>query len=212
MRIKNIFTILFTAGMFSVLFAQTIFNVAESGKRIQRDGFLLDWKVENSVSLIPDTSLVICAINTPEGLAGYLKYSGKAECSSWKTGLYSRAGVRQHPIEISFGDTAVSAQQFTIDKAFHDSLVSITAEWILPWEWVAPDSDGHYEVGLLCANDCRDSSLTCIIKGTHSDSRPATARSSGLINQAILTAGLLGIYLYLRARTKKYANKKPNDK
>jgi hypothetical protein len=198
------------AGVFFVPNSASVFEVQKNGKRIQRDGFLLEWPVSEAVVLDGPGNVRMNAVNTPEGLAGFVSYITDTIKTSQKLAFYPRAGVWTHPIEVTIGnDSTEPAGPFSVERVRTDTSEYVNIEWILAWDWIKPDSTGIYSVGLSVLPDSGADAATCVIKGKYIVPSSSQAKPAGLRNQVILVVCLLGIYIYLRARAKKYMKKKP---
>ena len=59
------------------------FDISRSGRKIQLDGFLMDWMEKNRQAWSGSALWSWDAVNTADGVAGYFHMDGAPACSSW---------------------------------------------------------------------------------------------------------------------------------
>src|SRR5512133_3267477 len=65
------------------IISQVVYEVKDTGRRIQLDGFLLEWKPSLAKSFGDNIEFVCDAFKTPEGLSGYCKSKNPVSCGDW---------------------------------------------------------------------------------------------------------------------------------
>ena len=132
-------------------------DISRSGKMIQLDGFLIDWKEKERHAWSGSDPWCWDAVNTPEGVAGYF-YNAACRCSAWTFTVDARHGAVQ-PQFIKVADSGGGTQHgfaSTRGRAVRDSSSALVIEWIIPWDSVAIDSAGTYAVHAAGISACGD--------------------------------------------------------
>jgi hypothetical protein len=154
-------------GIFCSVFAREVVDISRSGRRIQRDGFLIEWSEKSRREWSGSTVWYWDAVNTPEGVAGYF-HSEATRCSSWTFQADVRHGASL-PLELSVPDTGeTTGRFFCTARTQRDSLFVLTAEWVIPWDSVAVDSGGTYAIHLAGHSACGDTLQPLLCTGRYS--------------------------------------------
>jgi hypothetical protein len=183
-------------------------RIEEHGRTIQRDGFLPEWSPEEARTLGEDTTLAWDALNTPEGLAGYVRFSPRSACSSWTVTFFPDMRALQRPLAMRV-DTAGEGWFYSVYEWEDDTTGMLSAEWVIPWDTIRVDSTGEYEIGMYAASACGDTLEPVILTGNRA-AREGTRGvfGPGLLARIAIVAALLVLYLVLQARArKKYLGK-----
>ena len=133
-------------------------TVAESircGRRIQLDGFLIDWQEKTRRQWAGSTTWFRDAAATQEGVAGYFT-NQSAPCSSWTMYIAARGLIRP-PWEIRTSNGNAHTGWYRTRHTYHDGVNAITIEWLIPWDSLAVDSCGAYAIHIVGHSDCGDS-------------------------------------------------------
>ena len=184
---------------------QLQFMVEKNGRSIQVDAFLLEWHEQDADTLSQgDFSFIWDAVNTPEGLAGYIWYKHQDTCSLSSLKIYPRLSSMDRCMTIIL-DTAVAESPFyAIEKSIKEADASITAEWLIPWDSMSIDNNGQYCVGLVAASSCKDTLKPITLSGKYTgELRAGSKKTNRITLQLISIAVLLAVFLMLRARAKK---------
>ncbi|MBD3390770.1 MAG: hypothetical protein GF418_01935 [Chitinivibrionales bacterium] len=181
-------------------------RVEGHGKRIQSDGFLLEWRVDKARVAGDAPAIRWDAMNTPGGLAGYFRYEAADSCGPWTFRFYPVPGAWHRYLEIK-ADTAVPAGALHgVDMVHTDSATHVALEWIVPWDTLHVDSSGEYALAIGGFGPCGDSMPGMLVSGVRRVPGPCSGIwSPRVITQFLVIAVLLVLYLVLRGRAKKYS-------
>ncbi len=182
-------------------------NVNRYGRQIQLDGFLLEW---NAQSAYPwknkDQLWYVDVISTKEGLSGYIRSDSSVNCSSW-TFSFRQSSVKE-PVRIQIPSS--ESNIYKIDRKLFDKQGIITIEWLIPWNYIAFDSTGDYQLLLTGTSNCGDSLSGLQISGSNKQERENISMTS-LILRVILLIVLIVIYLIVNAKVREQ-NQRKKDK
>ena len=143
--------------------AQQDFDISGFGKRIQTDGFLMEWSSKTVKKWYRDSLWYWDAINTPDGVSGYIRSKNAVNCSSWVFTIDPYGDTTPLNIRIPY-DSA--SESYCLDYHVYDSLKLITFEWVLPWKSIEVDSDGVYSVRVTAKSECGDSLSSMLLIGS----------------------------------------------
>jgi hypothetical protein len=199
-----IFIFLFPASC--SLLADT-FQVNRSGRRIQLDGFLMDWIAQERRPWGGSSGWVWDAVNTPEGVAGYF-HSRREQCSSWVF-FTDASRLKSKPWEMRVSGTAEMTNTFyRATSAAHDSAHALTVEWVIPWDSIAADSSGAYAIHVAGRSACGDSLQPLLLAGSlyamvkHSWLPPRFAE------RIILIVVLLAVFIVMQFKVRKKTHRR----
>jgi len=180
--------------------AQQDFDISGIGKKIQTDGFLMEWSSKTVKNWYRDSLWYWDAINTPDGVSGYIRSKNAVNCSSWVFTIDPYGETTPLNIRIPC-DTA--SEFYCLDYQAYDSLKLITFEWVLPWESMEVDSDGVYSVRVTAKSECGDSLSSMLLIG--SKKKKDEFFSKGFYIRIILISLLLYAFttIILRVTQKK---------
>jgi hypothetical protein len=187
--------------LFSTVDADTESSIAVKGygRRIQLDGFLLEWNAQSAHAWKNRDQLwYIDAIATTEGLSGYIRSDSSVSCSSWTFSFRQPFG--KEPVELKIPPSESSI--YKIDSKLWESEKKITIEWLIPWEHIAFDSAGVYRLFLAGTSDCGDSLLGLQISGIRNQAGERVSVMS-LIFRGILIIVLIVVYLMINAKVRE---------
>lgn len=202
--IKQIITLslLFTA---SICFsADQSVTVERYGKRIQLDSFLMEWNAKSARSFNDNNNRIwhFDAINTQDGLAGYIRSDSSVRCSSWVFTFDPNSNSNTIQIEIP----AAGNDLYKYDKKLYDSLGMVSIEWLIPWNQIGLDSTGSYAFLLTGVSECGDTLQSLLITGTKIEKK--TIFSAALVIRTILILLLIILYIVLNVKLRNQARKK----
>ncbi|MGA2506951.1 MAG: hypothetical protein ABSF80_05690 [Chitinispirillaceae bacterium] len=164
--IHNALLFVMIAAAYSLVAAREIVDISRSGRRIQLDGFLIDWNEKDRKPWSGSNTWHWDALNTPEGVAGYF-HGAAVRCSTWTFYIDARHGAsRPWKISVPYQDTGrKTGELFCTNSVPRDSLFVLTVEWVIPWDSVAVDSNGTYALHLMGHNACGDTLQPLLITG-----------------------------------------------
>jgi hypothetical protein len=178
--------------------AATFYNVTKSGRRIQLDGFLMEWNRQEARPLNADSSIIGEIINTPEGLTGYFAIHQRDSCPSWNFQLYPDVAVSHRYFALS-SDTSGGGNHPWYKVSAPDSSLRIV-EWIVPWDTITTDSGGNYRAGLTGNDGCADTLKGVLITGSPSHKTAPPIITPRIKAQFLLILLLLTAYLLVRPK------------
>lgn len=182
-------------------------TVNRYGRRIQLDGFLLEWNAQSAYAWKnKDRLWYVDAIATTEGLSGYIRSDSSVSCSSWTFSL--RQPSDSEPIHLKI--PPLESSIYKIDRKLFDSQGIITVEWLIPWEHIAFDSTGGYKLFLTGTSDCGDTLTGLQISGAKNQAGESVSIMS-LILRAVLIIVLIVIYLVINAKVRERSLRKKDS-
>jgi hypothetical protein len=179
-------------------------SISSSGRRIQLDGFLLDWVEKGRHVWKNSNGWVWDAVNTPEGLAGYF-HCGMVACSSW-TFYADLHRLKTQPWRMSLGDSSQSGNAgFKAARNARDTMFSITFEWVVPWDSLTLDSNGAYAVHIAAESGCADTLDPFLIVGRMgtADSALPPRFTERVVLIVVLLAVFIAFQLAMRKKTRR---------
>jgi hypothetical protein len=182
----------------TLLMAGRAFDITRFGKRIQLDGFLIDWNESGRRSW---GGWYWDAINTPEGVAGYFS-SASVRCAAW-TFILDAAGGASRPRVMAVTNAADGAVRgYTcVNSEPHGSAAAVTVEWLLPWDSLAVDSAGAYAVRMAGTSACGDTLRSLLLKGSAGARRGRNVAAPGFLFWCGCAAACAaGCFLIVRRR------------
>jgi len=154
-------------------------NIVRSGRKIQVDGFLLEWS-DKDANVWPGSNLRWDAVSTVDGVAGYVSLPPGTIKDMGINTNDSGSGVNNVNINTTINNDSTDAANrpdlvltlravntgrtlkinlpgqpsgplFAFDKGEFDAGGPLTAEWIVPWDYFDDDEDDSviYELTLV---------------------------------------------------------------
>ena len=186
------------------VFGQTKVDVNTYGKRVQLDGFLLEWKTRNALTWGKDDQKWYWgAMNTPEGLAGYLLSKGDMKCRNW---VFTINTGKAGPVSIFVPDSTHRSPYYATDDKFTEGNGGQTVEWVIPWDVVGIDSLGAYAVKLSAENGCGDTLDPMLVTGKKQ--KAPGVFSAAVISRIFLAGVLFSVLIALRIRLRNRTGQK----
>jgi hypothetical protein len=192
---------------FSVhVFAIEVRSIARSGRMVQLDGFLMEWRKDSAKVLGADSSWQWDALNTKEGLAGYFKTDGRhLKCLDWTFRFLPHRLSPYKIMDLCIGSKAdQSFYRIAPAGATPDS--SLAAEWVIPWDSITVDSSGVYQIGLMAFDGCKDTLRPVIFTGRKF--APPKAPWGKVYTKGLSLAVLIVFLYYYQQRTKRKFTKR----
>lgn len=180
-------------------------EVARFGKRIQPDGFLIEWSGKTVHNWDNQRVWYWDAINTPDGIAGYIRSNKSVPCSSW-TFIIEPSGkgkplVMKVPPEVS-NKNAV----YNMDLQLYTDSSKVVFEWVIPWNRTDLDANQQYAIDIRGRSVCGDILPPLIING--SKDPPVRLITPKLIFQSVFIIILLTLYIIIRIKIRKKTRRK----
>lgn len=168
--------------------AQTKVDINNYGHKIQLDGFLMEWNLKAAKKWDKNQHFFWDAVNTSEGLAGFIKSAGKLTCKNWN---FTVDPEKAAPFNIRIPSESLETNFYAIDRQAFDSTGMISLEWLIPWDSIAFDSSGEYAVSLSGTSGCGDTLDPLFLTGKQ-------GKAPGIISAALLfRVGLFVILLLI---------------
>ena len=199
--ISKLFPLAVLAVYLYVSAGATADSIIRSGRRIQLDGFLIEWGVKNRHvwHASGPNGWYWDAVNTVEGIAGYF-HCPATPCSSWTICADARLSVSK-PLQIRIPDPVKAGNNFVcVNRAIKDSLYVITAEWILPWDSAGVDRTGKFLVRITGTSSCGDTLQPLCLTGS---AIPRTNKGKGFAKRIILLTALAIFFVVMHSVRKK---------
>jgi len=188
--------------------AQNVYEVASDGRRIQLDGFLLEWKSDASRPFGKSGEWGCDAVKTVEGLSGYCKSKVPLSCENWKF-VFLSGKSDDKKIEMYFNSASdtIKSPYYQYDRELYVSSGKLVTEWVIPWSLLETDSSGFYKLDIKVVNSCGDSLPVLTIRGNKilSDTKSSW---SGTAIRALLIAILTMVFILMRRKLRKRTNQK----
>ncbi len=194
-----------SGGMVLFAFASGVFasieaRIEQRGRRIQLDGILIEWDVAEARVLSAEHTILFDAIQTPEGLTGYIRFPAADTCDNWRFRFQS--GEEQWEL---VPRTSVDQPFYAFEREA-DTLGNF--EWILPWQKLETDTSGVFRATMKGDNGCGDSTQLVSLVGPTPAERVSETSSYGALGvQVALIIILLVGFLYLRLRARRIRRK-----
>ena len=182
------------------------FEIDRYGKRIQLDGFLVEWsqKTVKQWGNSAGSKWYWDAINTPEGLAGYVRSGRRVDCSNWVFSFEPQNFVMTVPEE------STDSSLYRVDKRLYDSLGTVVLEWVIPWGKTGLDANGTYTVNLRGLSTCNDSLPALVLTGTREKNSGIVTPSVILRLLLIITLIIVYAVIYFRFRKRTVRKESPH--
>ena len=173
-------------------------ELPRSGRLIQLDGFLPEWRGDDARPWPGDSSVWWDGRITPEGVAGYFRIMAADTCAPWSFTFHKPEDTGAVLAHMSPASGSGSDGYYRVSTA--DSLGTVI-EWILEWNTLAVDGVGGFEVVVDAVNDCGDGPSSLQLSGTPSESAPVGfVFTRRMKTRLALIAILLVLYILLRMR------------
>jgi hypothetical protein len=202
MKVLIIFIALLAANVFAV----EIHAIRKSGRIIQLDGFLMEWRKDSAKVWGADSLWQWDALGTREGLAGYFKADGKRlKCADWTFRFLPHGLSPYVTMDVRMG--AKSDRTFyriALPGATPESMM--VAEWVLPWDSITVDSSGAYQIGLMAFDTCKDTLQPVIFTGRKFT--PHKAAWGKVYTKGLSLAVLIVFLFYYQRRAKRTMRKR----
>jgi hypothetical protein len=176
------------------------FTIAERGRRIQLDGFLLEWREVNARPLFSDQHWRFDAVITPEGVSGYCIGPNPAtDCSPWNV-TFEIETAHSRSIRAIAVDSVRSSSWYALSRS-DDSLRAFAVEWVVDRKTLSDTSSNPLRIRLSATDGCSTAlGPTTLLIDTDRQSSPIPTR---LIIQGILILILVIVYFVLRTRIRR---------
>lgn len=188
--------------------AQKSYDISQHGRRIQLDGFLFEWKSESAKTYDNNQMWSWDAINTPDGISGYLKSNHRLSCRDWTfTFRAQNPGVEKLIIHINQESKDQKNTFYQFDRPIFDSAGLVRVEWVIPWSAAGLDSDGVYKIDIEGSSNCGDSLPQMMITGNQNIKKSKSAWSGTAI-RVVAIAVLTILFVFMRRTTRRRKSRK----
>ncbi|MBD3344773.1 MAG: hypothetical protein GF401_06890 [Chitinivibrionales bacterium] len=176
------------------------YSISRSGRRIQLDGFLLEWDEDSAKELGKKKLFYWDALHTPEGVTGYFRKAHKDTCpENWR---FTFVGTKaSYTVLLSEQQNEHYAAYIPPDTSKELPVV----EWIIPWDSVLVNNANSYTLKVMGANGCGDSISPVIFKGSLLDADKILTPQ--IKTQIIIIGALLLLFIILQMKTKSTKKK-----
>lgn len=188
--------------------AQKKYDISQHGRRIQLDGFLLEWKSESAKTFDSNQEWSWDAINTTDGISGYLKSNHKLSCRDWTFAFRSQnPATEKLIIHVNQEPKDQKNSFYQLDRPLFDSTGIVCVEWVVPWNAVGIGSDGSYKINIQGFSNCGDSLPQIMITGNQNVNQTKSAWSGTAI-RIVAIAVLSVIFVFTRRATRRRKSRK----
>ncbi|MDR3013261.1 MAG: hypothetical protein LBU70_08640 [Chitinispirillales bacterium] len=202
-KITTLITLLIISCIAHDVYAGDPISITRQGRRVEIDGFLLEWDLGAARRWHPSSPWTWDAVNTADGLAGYFAlHAAQQACTAAVSEETPDA-----PLPWTFAVTAVNTgksikftvpnqvrgENFAFDVSSFESDGYYIMEWIVPWNfWGNGGGANRYTLTLNGHSACNDTLPTIILTAA-----PKSARSSGswAMYVTMLLAGVMTLAL-----------------
>lgn len=196
--IAKICSFIFWLGLFSFSIADSTYTITKSGRKIQLDGFLLEWKKIDAKSF--GSCVTGDIISTKEGLSGYFILNDSNNC--FDSVLIYTAQSKDNPATFSLRDT-MGNDNYKVNTGSENSKI---IEWVLPWKSVLSEKENIYFGQIVFKNSKQNSSKDLYFQGEKVSSKKATLPA--YIPKLILVAFLLLLFILYQLKLRQQKNRK----
>lgn len=203
MKSLHVISIIFVCVYLCHAVTQQQFTINRDGQPIQVDAALIEWQEVEADTFEGTFPFVWDAMNTPQGLAGYIIYTYKDSCSKISANMYPQMKSMNKFMTMNIDSTVSTLGFYAVEKSAKNGDTTVVTEWLIPWDSVSIDASGQYEIGLTGYTQCGDTLNPLILSGRHIIEEGDRVITRGIIWQFITIAILLAVFLILRSRAKR---------
>lgn len=176
-------------------------DIIREGRKIQLDGFLMDWMEKNRQPWSGSTQWSWDAVNTEEGVAGYFHAAGAAPCSSWVFTVDDGSHGPREMVVSNVNGVDGSWYRVNLNRQGGGNQVMVTVEWLLPWDSIAIGPDGSCAIQISGKSACGDSLEPVLLTGRK---KAASGNLPGrFIERLGLIVVLLAVFIVLQLKIRK---------
>lgn len=200
----KLFSVLLLLGF--QLYSQQSTEIDRYGKRIQIDGYLVEWSEKTSKKWDNTVSWLWDVVNTPEGISGYFRSETAVPCSSWNISIETAGSRKPFSINAVPG-SATENRSFKIDQELYKETKKLVIEWVIPWEQADVDTLGRYALDIRSVASCGDTTVSSIMI-TGNKEPPVKIITNKVIIQGIFIVLLLTFYIVVRIKIMRKKHRK----
>ncbi len=183
-------------------------HVDRDARSIQVDGLLPEWNLECSRTIKDSFSIILDAVNTREGVAGYIRFPYKDSYSKMLVKIFPHRD-NAHGFMPMIIDIAGHGERFyAVDRIMENKDTILIAEWLVPWDSLSIDSAGYYRMEFTAHNSCNDTVSAFILFGKRFSGERSNTIIIRILFQLLSIVILLILFLWLRAKAKGKSVKK----
>jgi hypothetical protein len=193
--------------------AQKKYDISQHGRRIQLDGFLLEWKSDSAKNFDGNQEWRWDAINTPDGISGYLKSNHKLSCLEWTFIFRSQnPGVEKLYIHLDPQQKDQKNTFYQLDRPLFDSTGIASVEWVIPWSAAGIGGNGLYKIDIHGFSNCGDTLSPIMIIGDKNIQKSNSVwKGTAIRICAIAALSILFIYMRRTTRRRKSQKESPHQ-
>lgn len=190
--------------LFSLPVTSDTLHIDRIGKRIQVDGFPLEWDRREAHLIGGIGGIRIDALNTPDGLSGVVWYGVADSCEELTLSFTTAVSGNQPVLSFRAVGNTSDGENHAVSEEKNDGFRRITSEWVIPSAELSSPRSERYIVNLHAYSACGDTLSPVTITGTREASVDEFLLSPMMLIQALAIVILLALYLNLRSRSKRY--------
>lgn len=197
--------VLFVLCIQQCIVSQVVYEVKDNGRRIQLDGFLLEWKPSLARPFGNNIEFVCDAAKTPEGLSGYCKSKNPVSCGDWTISVFNELNHEEIvKIRCLRNGIAEKNSYYQYDYERFVSSGQLVTEWVIPWEMLIGNASDTFKLGFATVSVCGDTLPVLSLTGKMNSGEKnsiwsGTAFRAGII--AVLTIVFIALRRKIRKRT-----------
>jgi hypothetical protein len=176
------------------------------GRKIQLDGFLLDWSSKEANQWDSGKKWFWDAVQTSEGLAGYFRSSDSLQCKHWVFSFSSADTSNKIATVVINNDSLSSSAYYQIDLGLYQNSRIFTCEWLIPYAELKVDTSKNYYCHISGVSGCQDTLQTIVLKGTLTG-KNKKATWSDVAQRVVLIVILAIMLLYVSRKIRKPGRK-----
>ena len=184
-------------GTFAAVAVDTVrVEALRDGRKIMRDGFLMEWSLKTASVWGGDSIWRYDAIATSEGLAGYVQLLAPNGCRRKELIIAVDSTVVEH-IALP-PDTLQGGRFWRADRSMFATDSTYTIEWLVPWpeNYNRPASS----FSVVLEDRCAGQPVLPVLVFSYRQDKVKSGHTGGLIGRILLIGLLGGVYLIVRVK------------
>ena len=171
-------------------------EVLRDGRKIMRDGFLMEWSLKTASVWGSDSTWRYDAMATAEGLAGYVQLLVPDGCREGEL-LITADATASERIALP-PDTLLHGRFWRADRSMFATDSTYTIEWLVPWPRDRDFLTSPFSV--ILEERCSGQPVLPVLRLTYRHHEKKSGHTGGLIGRILLIGILGGIYLTVRVK------------
>ena len=184
-------------------------QVEHEGRKIQHDGFLMEWSLKNASVWGGDSTCRYDVMTTPEGLAGYFRLHCAGACGDGT--LVFHTGSNETATFSFVSDSTIMEPFFRIDRSTFAADSTCTLEWLFPWPDRGNDTTASFS--LIVQRECKGEPALPVLQFVYRSRHKNSGRTAGSLAGRIILIGALGaLYLTVQAKIRSQSRRKESPR